>query len=41
MRVGNGDDTMLLINEGKEFEQKYAKDGSQPDPTSTDNAEFQ
>merc|ERR1711920_1043662 len=25
---------------GKEFEEKYAKDGSLPDPNSTDNAEF-
>merc|ERR1712100_117409 len=25
---------------GKEFEEKYAKDGSLPDPSSTDNAEF-
>merc|ERR1712151_121373 len=25
---------------GKEFEEKYAKDGSLPDPTTTDNAEF-
>merc|ERR1712110_933210 len=25
---------------GKEFEEKYAKDGSLPDPASTDNAEF-
>merc|ERR1739845_190642 len=30
----------LLIHKGKEFEDKYAKDGSLPDPTSTDNAEF-
>jgi len=29
-----------LIHKGKEFEEKYAKDGSLPDPSSTDNAEF-
>jgi len=29
-----------LIHKGKEFEEKYAKDGSLPDPNSTDNAEF-
>merc|ERR1711866_27266 len=31
---------MGLIHKGKEFEAKYAKDGSLPDPASTDNAEF-
>merc|ERR1711979_875 len=30
----------LLIHKGKEFEEKFAKDGSLPDPASTDNAEF-
>merc|ERR1712023_627378 len=30
----------LLIHKGKEYEEKYAKDGSLPDPASTDNAEF-
>ena len=30
----------MLIHKGKEFEEKYAKDGSLPDPASTDNAEF-
>merc|ERR1711939_1086351 len=30
----------LLIHKGKEFEAKFAKDGSLPDPTSTDNPEF-
>merc|ERR1712063_156850 len=30
----------LLIHKGKEFEEKYAKDGSLPDPATTDNAEF-
>merc|ERR1739846_258123 len=28
------------IHKGKEFETKFAKDGTLPDPTSTDNAEF-
>merc|ERR1711968_227797 len=28
------------IHKGKEYEEKYAKDGSLPDPNSTDNAEF-
>merc|ERR1712086_1106173 len=30
----------LLIHKGLEFEAKFAKDGSLPDPASTDNAEF-
>jgi len=29
-----------LIHKGKEFEEKFAKDGTLPDPSSTDNAEF-
>merc|ERR1712118_268963 len=33
-------DATLLIHKGKEFEEKFAKDGSLPDPTSTDNPEF-
>merc|ERR1711865_962626 len=33
-------DATLLIHKGKEFEAKFAKDGSLPDPASTDNAEF-
>merc|ERR1712203_90954 len=33
-------DATLLIHKGKEFEEKFAKDGSLPDPASTDNAEF-
>merc|ERR1712118_301782 len=33
-------DATLLIHKGKEYEEKYAKDGSLPDPNSTDNAEF-
>merc|ERR1712195_385090 len=38
--VDDGGDSTLLIHKGKEFEEKYAKDGSLPDPASTDNAEF-
>merc|ERR1712066_699500 len=37
--MGGGDAT-LLIHKGKEYEEKYAKDGSLPNPDSTDNAEF-
>merc|ERR1711966_1443 len=38
--VDDGGDATLLIHKGKEFEEKFAKDGSLPDPSSTDNAEF-
>merc|ERR1712223_1728841 len=38
--VDDGGDATLLIPKGKEFEAKYAKDKSLPDPSSTDNAEF-
>merc|ERR1712241_1383447 len=38
--VDDGGDATLLIHKGKEFEAKYAKDKSLPDPNSTDNAEF-
>merc|ERR1711883_173 len=38
--VDDGGDATLLIHKGKEYEEKYAKDGSLPDPASTDNAEF-
>merc|ERR1711907_545799 len=38
--VDDGGDATLLIHKGKEFEEKFAKDGSLPDPESTDNAEF-
>merc|ERR1711992_78929 len=38
--VDDGGDATLLIHKGKEFEEKFAKDGSLPDPTSTENAEF-
>merc|ERR1712047_132814 len=40
MGVDDGGDATLLIHKGKEFEEKFAKDGSLPDPASTDNAEF-
>ena len=40
MLVDDGGDATLLIYKGKEFEEKYAKDGSLPDPASADNAEF-
>jgi len=35
-----GGDWTLLLHEGKKFEDAHAKDGSLPDPASTDNAEF-
>merc|ERR1711963_287879 len=38
--VDDGGDATLLIHKGKEYEEKFAKDGSLPDPASTDNAEF-
>jgi len=38
--VDDGGDATLLMHKGKEFEEKFAKDGSLPDPASTDNAEF-
>merc|ERR1711981_1307763 len=38
--VDDGGDATLLIHKGKEFEEKFAKDGSLPDPASTTNAEF-
>merc|ERR1712223_1637694 len=38
--VDDGGDATLLIHKGKEYEAKYSKDGSLPDPASTDNAEF-
>merc|ERR1712176_496093 len=38
--VDDGGDATLLIHKGKELEAKFAKDGSLPDPSSTDNAEF-
>merc|ERR1719161_2463916 len=38
--VDDGGDATLLMHKGKEFEEKYAKDKSLPDPASTDNPEF-
>merc|ERR1712194_296213 len=38
--VDDGGDATMGIHKGKEFEEKFAKDGSLPDPASTDNAEF-
>merc|ERR1711887_218274 len=38
--VDDGGDATLLIHKGKEFEAKFAKDGSLPDPASTENPEF-
>ncbi|KAG5193018.1 S-Adenosyl homocysteine hydrolase [Tribonema minus] len=38
--VDDGGDMTLLIHEGFKAEAAYAKDGTLPDPTSTDNAEF-
>merc|ERR1712070_600205 len=39
--VDDGGDATLLIHKGKDFEEKFAKDGTLPDPESTDNAEFE
>merc|ERR1712046_567217 len=38
--VDDGGDATMLIHKGKEFEEKFAKDGTLPDPASTDNPEF-
>merc|ERR1719194_235843 len=38
--VDDGGDATLLIHKGKEFEAKFGKDGSLPDPASTENPEF-
>merc|ERR1712086_682538 len=38
--VDDGGDATLLIHKGKEFEEKFAKDGMLPDPASTSNPEF-
>merc|ERR1712110_339287 len=38
--VDDGGDATLLIHKGKEFEEKFAKDGTLPDPETTTNAEF-
>ncbi|KAH6809062.1 S-adenosyl-L-homocysteine hydrolase [Perilla frutescens var. frutescens] len=39
--VDDGGDATLLIHEGVKAEEEYAKSGKVPDPSSTDNAEFQ
>jgi len=38
--IDDGGDATMLIHKGKEFEEKFAKDGSKPDPESTTNPEF-
>merc|ERR1712228_1066140 len=38
--IDDGGDATLLIHKGVEFEAKFAKDGSLPDPASTNNAEM-
>merc|ERR1711924_154308 len=38
--VDDGGDATLLIHEGVKCEAAFAKDGTKPDPASTDNAEF-
>ena len=38
--VDDGGDMTLLVHEGWKAENAYAKDGTLPDPSSTDNAEF-
>merc|ERR1711970_304940 len=38
--VDDGGDATLLIHKGLELEAKFAKDGTLPDPNSTDNPEF-
>merc|ERR1712046_285406 len=38
--VDDGGDATLLIHKGKEFEEKFVKDGTLPDPESTTNPEF-
>merc|ERR1739844_754915 len=38
--VDDGGDATLLVHKGKEFEEKFAADGSFPDPHSSDNPEF-
>merc|ERR1711907_576240 len=38
--VDDGGDMTLLVHKGVEYEAKYAKDKSLPDPSSTDNAEL-
>jgi len=38
--VDDGSDATMLIHEGKKAEELYAKDGTLPNPESTDNAEW-
>ena len=38
--IDDGSDATMLIHKGKEFEGKFAKDGSLSDPNSTTNPEF-
>merc|ERR1712242_653909 len=38
--VDGGGDATLLMHKGKEYEDKFAKDGTLPDPASTTNPEF-
>lgn len=38
--VDDGSDAAMMIHEGKKAEELYAKDGTLPDPASSDNAEF-
>jgi len=38
--IDDGGDATLLIHKGKEYEEKFAKDGSLPDPASTTNLEM-
>jgi len=38
--VDDGGDATLLVHKGKHFEEKFAADGSLPDPSSSDNPEF-
>merc|ERR1711966_196229 len=40
MIVDDGGDATMLIHEGVKAEAAFAKDGTVPDPASTDNAEF-
>jgi len=40
MIIDDGGDMTLLIHEGKKAEDLFEKDGTVPDPASTDNAEF-
>merc|ERR1719281_1681409 len=40
MLVDDGGDATLLIHEGKKAQEKFAKDGTLPDPNSTTNPEF-